>query len=286
MALIICSNCGKNISDKAVKCPHCGAEVAGMPIVCSECGAKYPSDLQSCPECGCMREISPKETVQTGNSKDRKFIVIILCIILVVILGLGALAVSFFVEKKKADEIESRYNQAVSTVQRVYTQNYSSNDEAEALKAELMDAYNVFDELESYKESQTYKDKAATGINLITKDVNTSNVKLVYLHAATVCTDLELNNMSWPEGIYKIDLNVKDEEQKEEYTNPTGMISANCDFGGYAVVYISKAGVPMFALYSPEDKFGTDYENYYSPEDYPKYMIRIDPTIGVYPSVD
>ena len=26
MALIKCSNCNKNISDKAVKCPHCGTQ--------------------------------------------------------------------------------------------------------------------------------------------------------------------------------------------------------------------------------------------------------------------
>ena len=286
MALIICSNCGKNISDKAVKCPHCGTEVAGGTTVCSECGAKYPSNLQSCPECGCVREISPKETVQTGNSKDRKFIVIILCIILAVILGLGALAVSLFVEKKKADAIETRYNQAVSTVNRLYTVVFSSNDEAEAFKTELMDAYNTFDELDTYKESYTYKDKAASGIDQITKNINASNVKVVYLNTATVCTKLEENNMSWPEGFYKIDLNVKNEEQKDEYTNPTGMVSANCDFGGYAVVYISDWGVPRFALYLPEDKFGTAYESYDSPDDYPKYMVRIVPTIGVYPSAD
>ncbi|MGN0978470.1 MAG: zinc-ribbon domain-containing protein [Faecousia sp.] len=61
MALITCSNCGKEISDKAKACPQCGQPVvltpveveAAEPMICQECGAEVPAGSESCPNCGC-----------------------------------------------------------------------------------------------------------------------------------------------------------------------------------------------------------------------------------------
>lgn len=40
MALIKCNECGKEISDKAVRCPYCGVFVEEDQLIkCSECGA-------------------------------------------------------------------------------------------------------------------------------------------------------------------------------------------------------------------------------------------------------
>lgn len=50
MALIKCSECGKEISSNAKKCPHCGINVNLMK--CPECGAKLNGDESTCPECG------------------------------------------------------------------------------------------------------------------------------------------------------------------------------------------------------------------------------------------
>ena len=52
MALINCTECGKEISDKAASCPHCGApnETAPAtpkrhnPNACSKCGTNYITD--------------------------------------------------------------------------------------------------------------------------------------------------------------------------------------------------------------------------------------------------
>ncbi len=60
MAMIKCSECGRDISDKAAACPHCGAPVivavaAPPPTVllpCSECGAGIPDKAACCPNCG------------------------------------------------------------------------------------------------------------------------------------------------------------------------------------------------------------------------------------------
>lgn len=38
MALINCSECGKQVSDKAVACPNCGAPISVEPH-CPECGS-------------------------------------------------------------------------------------------------------------------------------------------------------------------------------------------------------------------------------------------------------
>lgn len=44
MALINCSECGKEVSDKAASCPNCGNPIAG--------GNKEPDEYLACPKCG------------------------------------------------------------------------------------------------------------------------------------------------------------------------------------------------------------------------------------------
>ena len=52
MALITCSECGKQFSDTAARCPHCGHDPNAKPVVCPECGHQYSTELASCPNCG------------------------------------------------------------------------------------------------------------------------------------------------------------------------------------------------------------------------------------------
>ncbi len=62
MALIQCSNCGKDVSDKAKICPNCGTQLIDenstpeqetpAVIVCEECGTEYAEDAEVCPNCG------------------------------------------------------------------------------------------------------------------------------------------------------------------------------------------------------------------------------------------
>lgn len=52
MALIKCSECGLQISDKATCCPHCGAPVE-KKVYCEECGAEIAANTSICPQCGC-----------------------------------------------------------------------------------------------------------------------------------------------------------------------------------------------------------------------------------------
>lgn len=62
MALIKCSECGKEMSDKAEKCPHCGEK--NQVCFCSECGKKVKKNDSVCPECGVQ--------IQRENSRKIK----------------------------------------------------------------------------------------------------------------------------------------------------------------------------------------------------------------------
>jgi len=61
MALIKCSECGKEISDKAASCPHCGCPMETHPREQEDTGGKT-----KCPKCGEM--ITPVVTNVGGGS--------------------------------------------------------------------------------------------------------------------------------------------------------------------------------------------------------------------------
>src|SRR3989339_1031474 len=64
MALIKCSECGKEMSDNAVSCPNCGAPVknvmsqgtsgtaGGQTKYCAGCGKQMHISATTCPHCG------------------------------------------------------------------------------------------------------------------------------------------------------------------------------------------------------------------------------------------
>ena len=72
MALINCSECGREISDKALSCPHCGAPTSTTPKnikYCKHCGEPIDKECLICPKCG-------KQVEEIKNIKDDRNIVI------------------------------------------------------------------------------------------------------------------------------------------------------------------------------------------------------------------
>ena len=65
MALIKCSECGKEISDKAKTCPNCGNAVTTY-VKCSDCGERFVSSDLSCSNCGC-----PNYSIRNYTNKDK-----------------------------------------------------------------------------------------------------------------------------------------------------------------------------------------------------------------------
>ena len=67
MAMIVCSHCGEQVSEKARKCVHCGAIlIPEEKKHCMECGAELEEGMTECPKCGC-----PVEDTQ-GQGADEK----------------------------------------------------------------------------------------------------------------------------------------------------------------------------------------------------------------------
>lgn len=72
MALINCSECGREISDKALSCPHCGAPTSTIPKnieYCKHCGEPIDKECLICTKCG-------KQVEEIRNIKDDRNIVI------------------------------------------------------------------------------------------------------------------------------------------------------------------------------------------------------------------
>ena len=67
MALIKCSECGHEVSDKALTCPNCGCPIE-KGLVCSECGSRLETNDRICPNCGCP--VNESEEIAGFNASD------------------------------------------------------------------------------------------------------------------------------------------------------------------------------------------------------------------------
>ena len=74
MALVKCSKCKEEISDKAKKCPHCGNKVKEdiSYVKCSECEKKYDASLKCCPSCGMPNEKDNENNLANNEDKEKK----------------------------------------------------------------------------------------------------------------------------------------------------------------------------------------------------------------------
>lgn len=136
MALIKCSNCDKEISDKAKVCPRCGQPVIlvapvseeAKPLLCEECGTEIPEGVDACLNCGCpvptkeevVEEAPQKVEVTAVNlpkmKKNTKKYVIIACVAVL------AIIIALFVgnkvkEQKLAEEAAQRSANYASTLE-------------------------------------------------------------------------------------------------------------------------------------------------------------------------
>ena len=135
MALITCSNCGKEISDKAKACPQCGqpvvltpAEVeAADPVICQECGAEVPDGSESCPNCGCpvpekeKPEVPQKVEVTSVNlpkmkANTKKYI--LLAVVVAAAVLIAVLVGTRASQKKQLETYEANLKTASSTMLR------------------------------------------------------------------------------------------------------------------------------------------------------------------------
>lgn len=71
MAIIICPECGKEVSDKASTCPHCGISIAELER-CPECNKPIIDNMAPCPHCGYDVSVDTKNKMNQEN-KNKHF---------------------------------------------------------------------------------------------------------------------------------------------------------------------------------------------------------------------
>lgn len=117
MAMIVCPQCGEQVSEKAKKCVHCGAIlIPEEKKHCTECGAELEEGMTECPNCGCPvddtlghKEDKPQKVEVTGVKVTKKIKVIIgVVVILLAIGGATVFGVNQYQKKKAAEEYAQR----------------------------------------------------------------------------------------------------------------------------------------------------------------------------------
>lgn len=97
MALIKCTECGHDVSDKAMVCPHCGHPISQEKSnICKECGEPIPENSSICPNCGCPLENNEavQEVVQEEEPQKKKWWIWVLAAVLLCLIGGGYYAYS------------------------------------------------------------------------------------------------------------------------------------------------------------------------------------------------
>lgn len=116
MAMIICPNCGEQVSDKAKKCVHCGIVlIQEEKRRCSECGEELDEEDTVCTNCGCpveavnvsdSQEKSQKVEVTGVKVSKRAKVIIGIVVVLLVVGSATIFGVNQYQKKKAAEEYE------------------------------------------------------------------------------------------------------------------------------------------------------------------------------------
>lgn len=126
MSLVKCTNCEKEISDKALVCPGCGfkfEERVLNPVLCEECGEVVSENCEVCSKCGCpviknQTDVSVPQKVELTSvnlpinkkftKKHKVFVVAILAVFLL------SFIVGFIVKNYQKEQYYSNLESATS----------------------------------------------------------------------------------------------------------------------------------------------------------------------------
>ena len=169
MALIKCTNCGKDISDKATVCPQCGTAVIKSEMTtdknvwkCEDCGTENSIENETCVNCGCPKTIedSPQKVEIAAISvpkikpkeKTKKYMIISIIAIFSIIVGFIGLKNSS--EEKYLTNLKSAYDtmligaaeaeEAASLIRRVWYNAIFEINDAETDKYTRDNSYDGF----------------------------------------------------------------------------------------------------------------------------------------------
>lgn len=126
MAMIVCPQCGEQVSEKAKKCVHCGAIlIPEEKKHCIECGVELEEGMTECPNCGCPvddtighKEDKPQKVEVTGVKVTKKIKVIIgVVVVLLALGGATVFGVNQYQKKKAAEEYAQRVEEYSDNLQ-------------------------------------------------------------------------------------------------------------------------------------------------------------------------
>ena len=133
MSLIICEECGREISDKAKACPHCGAPVENAETKVEKHGSDETSECLTVEK----GETVIVDTALKKKKKKTKLIIIIIVIIVALIAG-AAFGVVKYKEKKAKEKYDNAVNQMRSS--------------ALLMNLEVNDTYGLSEEADTVEE--------------------------------------------------------------------------------------------------------------------------------------
>lgn len=228
MAIINCSECGNQISDKAKKCIHCGkvfeentTELNEM--ICEECGNAIPESSKECPNCGCPVSSKPKFKFKL-TKKAKIILCTIIGIIIITCVGTAiynstpvqnyvvqvkhdraALKVSetAFKEAKEAEK-NNDYELAIKKYKAVIKEDRSYKKAQDKI-AKLQDTYKnqILSEAENYAQNKKYKeaihnvDKVITTLGS-TEELTELKQKYTELKASQYAKVAVVDKLSFP----------------------------------------------------------------------------------------
>ena len=179
MAMIKCTECGKDISDKAKKCPYCGKvfleEVPVVKvIICGECGTVLSESDKVCHNCGCPVENdmnNSKEklqevqisSVKVGSKTKKIIMALAIAVVLCVVVGIGYKVYS----NQKAEE---NYNAYIDNLGKAQELMLTGGSDAEALCNLTLNVWNNA----IYEKSDTETDKYTQHDGYFVDDFNTA----------------------------------------------------------------------------------------------------------------
>lgn len=108
MALIKCTECGHEVSDKASACPNCGCPIENKSL-CHDCGQPIPNGVDVCPNCGCPIEDNI-EQINYKSKNSNAIVWILISLLVCLILGGG-----YYVYNLKTNSIANGVNEEITT---------------------------------------------------------------------------------------------------------------------------------------------------------------------------
>lgn len=144
MALIKCTGCGHDVSDKATECPHCGHPISQENCsVCKECGIQLPKDATVCPNCGCPTDNTKAVKIvyydEEPPKKKKKRWIWALLVALICLLGGGGYYTYVYFTNKSLGNTES-------------TDSSNDKDAIVEITPEFIKALEEYDELAPFSE--------------------------------------------------------------------------------------------------------------------------------------